>query len=136
MAAKGKPRPASFPFRKEQVTVHFLGLYLLLVFLLVFLLVGLWPPALPTPELAKADRLEAEKTFQDKTKALEAAETTSKSSAIRRFRPRGGTDAHPRIPKRRKMQVWRRPGQDSTAMPPLELVKRRTGLSTTWRRNG
>ena len=55
--------------------VQFLAAYLLLVFTLVFLIVGLWPPALPSAEVAKADRIEAEDTLRlknddfDKTQA-------------------------------------------------------------------
>ena len=79
--SRGQATASLIPIPWRGWTVNFLGLYLLLVFLLVFLLVGLWPPALPTPELAKADRLDAEKTLQITTKALEAAETAKKTSA-------------------------------------------------------
>ncbi len=44
--------------------VNFLGVYLLLVFSLVFLIIGLWPPALPTPDAARADRIQAERTVE------------------------------------------------------------------------
>lgn len=44
--------------------VNFLGGYLLLVFSLVFLIIGLWPPALPTPDAARADRIEAERALE------------------------------------------------------------------------
>ena len=54
--------------------VQLLGAYLLLVFTLVFLIVLLWPPALPSPETARADRIQAEKTLEDKTASLQKAE--------------------------------------------------------------
>ncbi len=57
--------------------VQILGGFLLLVFSLVFLMVGLWPPAMPSPEIAKANRMEAEKTLQDKTIALEKADVAA-----------------------------------------------------------
>src|SRR5258708_30719012 len=44
--------------------VNFLGVYLLLVFSLVFLIIGLWPPALPAPDAARADRIQAERTVE------------------------------------------------------------------------
>jgi hypothetical protein len=44
--------------------VDLLGAFLLVVFSLVFLMVGLWPPALPSPDTAKADRMAAEKTLE------------------------------------------------------------------------
>jgi len=50
--------------------VQLLGLYLFLVFSLVFLIVLLWPPALPSPDTAKANRIEAEKTLDDRTNDL------------------------------------------------------------------
>ena len=59
--------------------VHALGAYLLAVFLLVFLLIGFWPPALPTPEVAKAERLESEKALKDQTDALKIALVTAES---------------------------------------------------------
>ncbi len=54
--------------------VQFLGAYLFLVFTLVFLIVLLWPPALPSPESARANRIEAEKTWEEKTTALAQTE--------------------------------------------------------------
>jgi hypothetical protein len=57
--------------------VQLLGGYLLLVFMLVFLMVLLWPPALPSPETAKSDRADAEKTLTESNGALEKAETAS-----------------------------------------------------------
>lgn len=54
--------------------VQFLAAYLLLVFTLVFLIVGLWPPALPSAEVAKADRIEAEDTLRLKTDDLDKTE--------------------------------------------------------------
>ena len=59
--------------------VHALGTYLLAVFLLVFLLIGFWPPALPTPEVAKAERLESAKALKDETDALKIALVTAES---------------------------------------------------------
>jgi hypothetical protein len=44
--------------------VNLLGAFLLVVFSLVFLMVGLWPPALPSPDTAKADRMTAEKELE------------------------------------------------------------------------
>jgi hypothetical protein len=58
----------------QGIGVNVLGAYLLAVFLLVFLMVGLWPPALPSPDTAKANRIEAERTLDEKTAALENAE--------------------------------------------------------------
>ena len=55
--------------------VQLLGTYLLLVFTLVFLIVLLWPPALPSPETARADRIQAEKNLEDKTGVLQKSET-------------------------------------------------------------
>jgi hypothetical protein len=62
--------------------VNVLGGFLLAVFSLVFLMVGLWPPALPSPETAAANRIQAEKTMgdaRDKQKAdrIEAQRTLS-----------------------------------------------------------
>jgi hypothetical protein len=65
--------------------VDFLGGYLLLVFSLVFLIVGLWPPILPSPDSNRADRMQAEKTLEDKTKlyndALAAAKKQTEPAA-------------------------------------------------------
>jgi len=63
---------ASPPWQGAGVNV--LGAYLLAVFLLVFLMIGLWPPALPSPDTAAANRIQAEKTLEEKTTALENAE--------------------------------------------------------------
>jgi hypothetical protein len=46
------------------IGVDILGAYLLLVFSVVFLMMGLWPPALPSPETARADRIEAERKLE------------------------------------------------------------------------
>jgi hypothetical protein len=54
--------------------VQLLAAYLLLVFTLVFLIVGLWPPALPSGEVAKADRIEAEDTLRLKNDDLDKTE--------------------------------------------------------------
>jgi len=51
-----------------------LGVYLLAVFFLVFLLIALWPPSLPDPATARADRLEAVKDADEKAKALKEAQ--------------------------------------------------------------
>jgi hypothetical protein len=91
---------ASPPWQGPGVNV--LGAYLLLVFSLVFLMVGLWPPALPSPDTAKANRIEAERTLeaaQDRLKSanLEAAralEERKKAAAdlsSNRFQPAGVT---------------------------------------------
>ncbi len=61
----------------QGIGVNVLGAYLLAVFLLVFLMIGLWPPALPSPDTAKANRIEAEKTLDEKTTALENAEVAA-----------------------------------------------------------
>jgi len=58
----------------QGIGVNVLGAYLLAVFLLVFLMIWLWPPALPSPDTAKANRIEAERTLDEKTAALENAE--------------------------------------------------------------
>lgn len=55
--------------------VQLLGGFLLLVFLLVFLMVLLWPPALPSPDTAKANRIEAEKTLGEKTTVFDKTES-------------------------------------------------------------
>jgi hypothetical protein len=60
--------------------VNLLGAYLLLVFCVVFLIVGLWPPALPSADSAKAARIEAERTLDDKTATLEKAEADAGSA--------------------------------------------------------
>jgi hypothetical protein len=52
--------------------VNLLGGFLLVVFSLVFLMVGLWPPALPSPDTAKADRMTAEKTWEDAVRTQKA----------------------------------------------------------------
>lgn len=70
---------ASTPW--QGLGVKILGGYLLLVFSLVFLMVGLWPPALPSPDTAKANRIEAEKTLENKTTALEKAEIAEAKAA-------------------------------------------------------
>jgi hypothetical protein len=57
--------------------VHLLGGFLLLVFSLVYLMVGLWPPALPSPDTARANRIEAEKTLENLTTALQNAEVAN-----------------------------------------------------------
>jgi hypothetical protein len=59
------------------VGVQLLGGFLLLVFMLVFLMVLLWPPALPSPEMAKSDRADAERTLTESNGALEKADTAS-----------------------------------------------------------
>ncbi len=61
----------------QGIGVNVLGAYLLAVFLLVFLMVGLWPPALPSPEAAAANRIQAERTLDEKTTALENAEVAA-----------------------------------------------------------
>jgi hypothetical protein len=58
--------------------VNLLVGFLLLVFMFdVSFMVALWPPALPSPEAANANRIAAEKTLEDKTTVLEKAETES-----------------------------------------------------------
>jgi hypothetical protein len=54
------------------IGVDILGAYLLLVFSVVFLMMGLWPPALPSPETARADRIEAETKSKDLLDAQKA----------------------------------------------------------------
>lgn len=61
--------------------VNILGGFLLLVFSLVFLMVGLWPPALPSPDTAAANRIQAEKTLEEKTSALQNAEIAKTEAA-------------------------------------------------------
>jgi len=46
--------------------VQFLGVFLLLVFALVYPMILLWPPAVPSPDAAKASRIEAEKTLEER----------------------------------------------------------------------
>jgi len=43
---------------------NLLGAFLLLVFSVIFLMVVLWPPALPSPETARADRIDAESNLR------------------------------------------------------------------------
>jgi hypothetical protein len=59
------------------IGVDILGAYLLLVFSVVFLMMGLWPPAMPSLDKARADRIEAER----KLEGLEYARETLKRSA-------------------------------------------------------
>jgi hypothetical protein len=59
------------------IGVDILGAYLLLVFSVVFLMMGLWPPALPSPDTARADRIEAER----KLEGLEGAREKLKKPA-------------------------------------------------------
>jgi hypothetical protein len=66
-----------------------LGAYLLSVFSLVILLVLLWPPALPSPDTAKADRILAEQTLDAKTKTLEEAEVAAAAATV--AEPKAGT---------------------------------------------
>lgn len=54
--------------------VQFLGVFLLLVFALVYPMILLWPPAVPSPDAAKANRIEAEKTLEEKETVLRDAE--------------------------------------------------------------
>lgn len=78
--ASGKQATAAINLSSPPWTgtgVQLLGGFLLLVFALVFLMVLLWPPALPSPDTAKANRTEAEKTLEERTAALEKAETAS-----------------------------------------------------------
>jgi hypothetical protein len=58
--------------------VDVLGGFLLLVFSLVFAMVALWPPALPSPDTARADRIDAEKTWEDKAKLYNDANAAAK----------------------------------------------------------
>jgi hypothetical protein len=52
---------------------YLLGFFLLLLFSLVIFMVGLWPPALPSPDAAKLSRTEAETTLQAKSDLLDKA---------------------------------------------------------------
>lgn len=61
--------------------VDILGGFLLLVFSLIFIMIGLWPPALPNPDTARADRIQAEKTFDDKTKLYNDAKKQTEPAA-------------------------------------------------------
>lgn len=54
--------------------VQLLGAFLLLVFWLVLPLIGLWPPALPSPDAARLARIEAAQELADQTSALQVAE--------------------------------------------------------------
>lgn len=71
--------------------VQLLGTFLLLVFCLVFLLISLWPPALPSPDAARADRISAERSLDDKTHLLDAAEL-----AVAEAKERAQADAEKR----------------------------------------
>jgi hypothetical protein len=55
--------------------VQILGTFLLLVFSLVFFVVELWPPALPSPDTARANRIEAERAVESVTTTFEKANT-------------------------------------------------------------
>jgi hypothetical protein len=73
--ARAKPAVATInlaspPWRGPGVNL--LGGFLLVVFSLVFLMVGLWPPALPSPDTAKANRIDAEKTWEDAVRKQKA----------------------------------------------------------------
>jgi len=77
-------------------SVHMLGAYLLIIFSLVYLLVALWPRALPAPEVARGERLEAEKTLQDRTSALNAVRSAAKLSAELSTQARAAAAAAPK----------------------------------------
>jgi len=61
--------------------VNILGSYLLVVFLLVFLIVGFWPPALPSPDTAKANRIDAERTLESALDRLKSANPANPQAA-------------------------------------------------------
>jgi hypothetical protein len=61
--------------------VDILGGFLLLVFSLILIMIGLWPPALPNPDTARADRIQAEKTYEDKTKLYNDAKKQTEPAA-------------------------------------------------------
>jgi hypothetical protein len=63
------------------VGVQVLGIYTLAVFCLVFLLVGLWPPTLPGPDIAHAERIEAENALQARERELDLVKQTPSSLA-------------------------------------------------------
>jgi hypothetical protein len=52
---------------------YLLGFYLLLIFSLVIFMVGLWPPALPSPDIAELNRVKAETNLQAKSDLLDKA---------------------------------------------------------------
>jgi hypothetical protein len=47
------------------IGLNLLGIYLIFVFALVALIIALWPPSLPSADTARAERLEADKIFQN-----------------------------------------------------------------------
>jgi hypothetical protein len=61
--------------------VHLLGAFLLFVFSFVCLMILLWPPALPSPDTARANRIEAEKALENRAAALQNAEA-AKAKAL------------------------------------------------------
>ena len=88
---KGQSTISLIPFPWRGWSVNVLGVFLLLVFCLVGLLIGLWPPNLPAPEIAKADRLEAEKTLEVTTTALTNAKNAVANQASATNKPSGTT---------------------------------------------
>jgi hypothetical protein len=98
------------------IGVDILGGYLLLVFSLVFLMVGLWPPALPSPDTARADRIEAERTLEglegrkEKLKS-EAAKKTISTEPKRVASPEGAAAAsRTQVKNNRPVQSTGTPG--------------------------
>jgi hypothetical protein len=66
----------------QGIGVTLLGVFILSVFFLVAIMIGLWPPALPSPETAKANRIEAEATLRDKADALQQAEAAVAAAPV------------------------------------------------------
>lgn len=72
--------------------VYFLTLYLFIVFSFVFLIVLLWPPALPSPETAKADRIQAEQIVENRTADLVQKETAAIAAKAKLATAKSSTD--------------------------------------------
>jgi hypothetical protein len=72
--------------------VNLLGGFLLVVFSLVFLMVGLWPPALPSPDTAKVERMTAEKTLEDAVKNQKANRTEARKAFEEEKKSAGTTE--------------------------------------------
>jgi hypothetical protein len=77
----------------QGVGVQFLGTYLLLVFSLVLFMMEFWPTSLPTPEVAKADRIEAESNLETKRDKLRTAQQQASDSAKNNPRVEGSSAA-------------------------------------------
>ncbi len=101
--------------------VDILGGFLLLVFSLIFVMIGLWPPALPNPDTARADRIQAEKTWEDKTKLYNDAKKPTEPATTP---PRAGNTpaSSPTKPKASKAAEAATAPSDTAASAPATVT--------------